>query len=270
MVALLVAPAVVGDCVATGDRGHMWPFTDYRFKSQIQALGKEPVERSDLLFDELAPPSERRELLHRTHDLESEIVRYHLLENPRISVVEVLEKFTSPLTLFLYVQNGILLDNSRTMPDGVFQIVEIQGGATAIMRAENKTKPIIRSNWKPLRCILCTLLLCIAALQALPGSAPAQLYVTEPGINTIGEYNATTRAAINPSFITGLNLPTGLVLSGSHFLVSNFNSNTVGEYDATTGALIDFSFITALDGPKTSQYGNALISSNQFIESCKR
>ena len=103
-------------------------------------------------------------------------------------------------------------------------------------------KTIITSNWRPLRPALCTLLLGIAALWAMPRSARAQLYVTQQtGVgSTVGEYNATTGAAINANFITGLDDPYGLALSGNNLFVACQFSNTVGEYNATTGVLVQF------------------------------
>jgi hypothetical protein len=59
---------------------------------------------------------------------------------------------------------------------------------------------------RPLRRALFTLLLCIAPLWAMPGSASAQLYVVKiaaiPG--TVGKYDATTGAAINANLMTEL------------------------------------------------------------------
>ena len=69
------------------------------------------------------------------------------------------------------------------------------------------------------------------------------------GSNTVGEYNATTGAAINANFITGLNGPDGLALSGNNLFVANVRSGTVGEYNATTGAAINANFITGLTDP---------------------
>jgi len=124
------------------------------------------------------------------------------------------------------------------------------------MKAQNKTmKTIITSNWRPLHRALCTLLVGIAALWAMPRSAHAQLYVGNQlgtfGSNTgsVGEYDATTGAAIS-SFtpITGLNAPSGLAVSGTDLFVSNFGASTVGEY-TTSGATINASLIKGLSGP---------------------
>ena len=106
-----------------------------------------------------------------------------------------------------------------------------------------KTMKIIgTSNRRPLRRGLCTLLLGIAALSAMPRNARAQLYVGELNLGRVGEYDATG-AAIKPAFITGLNWPVVLALSGNDLYVSNQFGGTVGEYDATTGAAIPISGI---------------------------
>src|SRR4029450_11508444 len=72
------------------------------------------------------------------------------------------------------------------------------------------------------------------------------LVVTNRGNDTIGEYNATTGATINSSFISsGLNDPRGIALSGGDLFVTNAVGNTIGEYNATTGATINSSFISS-------------------------
>ena len=78
---------------------------------------------------------------------------------------------------------------------------------------------------------------CLATIVSLPmlcASLHAQtpkLYVSQvlSGSGTVGEYNATTGAAINANFITGLSLPAKLVLSGNNLFVANNGSNTVGD-----------------------------------------
>jgi hypothetical protein len=133
-------------------------------------------------------------------------------------------------------------------------------------------KTIITSNWRPLHRALCTLLLCIAALWAMPRNACAQLYVSESGNNTVGEYNATTGAPINANLITGLSEPAGIALSGNNLFVVNgvttvvtpgqANLCSVGEYDATTGAAINANLITV-----GSPWGIALSGNNLFVPS---
>jgi uncharacterized membrane protein len=75
-------------------------------------------------------------------------------------------------------------------------------------------KSVITFNWRPLRRALFALLIGIAALWAMPRSARAQLYVSQLlGNSSVGEYDATTGAAINANFITGLNEPVGLAVA---------------------------------------------------------
>jgi hypothetical protein len=81
------------------------------------------------------------------------------------------------------------------------------------------------------------------------------LYVAMPGLNTVGLYDATTGAAINAAFITGIPQALGLALDGlGHLFVAGYGNGTVGEYDALTGATINANFITGLNIP----YGLAL------------
>jgi hypothetical protein len=71
---------------------------------------------------------------------------------------------------------------------------------------------------RPLRRALLTLLFCIAALWAMPTSAPAQLYVGQDNYQ-VGAYDATTRATINAGFIASLPNPQGLALSDKTLFV---------------------------------------------------
>ena len=96
------------------------------------------------------------------------------------------------------------------------------------------------------------------------------LFVTNNGNNTVGKYNATTGAAINANFITGLSGPNGLALSasGTALFVANNSNGTVGEYNATTGAAINANFITGLPGLiglALSADGTALFAANTFV-----
>src|SRR5438034_9821006 len=85
----------------------------------------------------------------------------------------------------------------------------------------------------------------VAALCLIPVTGRAQIFVTNEGNNTIGEYNATTGATINSSFISGLDFPTGIALFGGNLFVANSGNNTIGEYNAATGAPINSSFISS-------------------------
>ena len=112
-------------------------------------------------------------------------------------------------------------------------------------------KTVISSPSRPLRRALCTALIGLAALWAMPSSAQ-RLYVAQyssgnPAVNSIGEYDATTGAAINARFITGLTGPYALAVSDNDLFVTN--GNGVAEYNATTGAAINPSFITGLINP---------------------
>jgi WD40 repeat protein len=88
-------------------------------------------------------------------------------------------------------------------------------------------------------------LIAIAALSGMARSASAQLYVSELGILTVSEYNATTGAAINSKLITRLSTPSQLAIQGNSLFVAN-ESGSVGKYDAATGAAINPSFITGM------------------------
>ena len=123
-------------------------------------------------------------------------------------------------------------------------------------------KAITTSNRRPQCRALCALLLGIAALWALPSIARAQLFVSQSNAGSVGEYDATTGAAINASFITGLNRPLfGIAVSGNDLFVANSGGTTVGEYDATTGAAINANLITGL----LTSFGLAVSGNHLFV-----
>jgi len=67
---------------------------------------------------------------------------------------------------------------------------------------------------------------------------------------TIKQYNATTGALINGSFITGL--PTDIMDLSSNenaLYVLEKSEGTIGKYDATTGSAINASLVTGLNSP---------------------
>ncbi|HTD15624.1 MAG TPA: hypothetical protein VK673_10610 [Chthoniobacterales bacterium] len=131
-----------------------------------------------------------------------------------------------------------------------------------LIKAEKKImKTITTSNWGPPRRALCVLLLCIATFWAMSSNARAQLYVADNFFGTVGKYDATTGAPVNANFITGLNEPERLALSGNDLFVANAATGTVGEYDASTGAAINANFITGLNRP----FALALSGSNLFV-----
>jgi hypothetical protein len=133
-------------------------------------------------------------------------------------------------------------------------------------------KTSITSNLRPLSHSLYVFLIAVAAVWAIPRNAHAQLYVThEPGgAGVVGAYDAKTGAAINASFITGLNNPVGLVVKGSTntLFVANLASGqqgtaTVGKYDATTGVAINARFIRGLNAAT----GLAVLGNTLFVAS---
>ncbi|MGI9088908.1 MAG: beta strand repeat-containing protein [Chthoniobacterales bacterium] len=116
------------------------------------------------------------------------------------------------------------------------------------------------------RQLLPLLLAAVIGLAAIliTASARAQLYVGDQSSNTVGTYNASTGAAINPNFVTGLRAPQSILLSGSSLLVTNFSTNTVGQYNASSGAATNASFVaTGLNGPDSL----AISGSNLYVAS---
>jgi hypothetical protein len=76
--------------------------------------------------------------------------------------------------------------------------------------------------------------------------------VSGTGSFVVGEYNATTGAAINASLVTGAPYSgedAFLAVSGNDLFISNSGLGTVGEYDATTGAAINSALIPDLNEP---------------------
>src|SRR5438094_320462 len=105
------------------------------------------------------------------------------------------------------------------------------------------------------------LFLSAIALSILSNTAHAQLYVSQQA-GRVGEYDAITGAAINANFITGLNNPFSLALSGNDLFVAEFSAERVGKYDATTGAAINANFITGLTPAGVALSGNNLFVTN--------
>jgi outer membrane protein assembly factor BamB len=108
-------------------------------------------------------------------------------------------------------------------------------------------KKSITSNCRPLLRVLSASLVTIAALWAMPRNAHAQLYVTQYPTGVVSKYNAETGAVINPNFISALNGPSALLISGNELFVAIENGNTVAKYDAGSGNSI--SVIPGLNGP---------------------
>jgi hypothetical protein len=100
-----------------------------------------------------------------------------------------------------------------------------------------------------------------AAFAAWTMPATAQLFVTNGAGNSVGEYDATTGAAINEALITGLNDPLSIAIYGSDLFIVNGTTGVIGEYDATTGAPINPSLITDPYHP----FGIAVSDGNIFV-----
>jgi hypothetical protein len=130
----------------------------------------------------------------------------------------------------------------------------------------------ITSNLRPLLRALHLFLIAIAVLWVMPRNAQAQLYsVTLPSlpgtIGTVSEYS-TKGKLLNANFITGLNNPVGIAVSGNNLFVVNsppddVSAGTVGKYNATTGAAINAGFLSGL----TLSFALAVSGNNLFVSS---
>lgn len=99
------------------------------------------------------------------------------------------------------------------------------------------------------------------ALLIAPGSARGQIFVSNFGNGTVGEYTLSG-APINASFITGLNSPSSIAVSGNDLFVSNYLNGTIGRY-TSSGATVNTSLVTGLDHPAFI----ALSGGNLFVVS---
>jgi hypothetical protein len=87
----------------------------------------------------------------------------------------------------------------------------------------------------------------------------AQVFVTNAGNNTIGEYT-TSGSTVNASLISGLNAPGIIAVSGSNLFVVNTGAGTIGEY-TTSGSTVNASLISGLSEPN----GIAVSGSDLFV-----
>jgi hypothetical protein len=81
-----------------------------------------------------------------------------------------------------------------------------------------------------------------AALWAMPATALADIFETNQGANTVGEYT-TSGTTVNAALISGLDRPTGLATDGTNLFVANKSNGaagtgTIGKY-ATSGATVN-------------------------------
>jgi PEP-CTERM motif len=87
----------------------------------------------------------------------------------------------------------------------------------------------------------------------------SDMFIANNTSGTIGEYT-TSGATVNASLVSGLDDPTGMVLSGGNLFVVSGNSSwggTVGEY-TTSGATINASLLTVNFPYTVVQGGNAI------------
>jgi WD40 repeat protein len=104
----------------------------------------------------------------------------------------------------------------------------------------------IKLDVRPLlRAVYVVSTMCLVLL-AMPRRAEAQVYVSQPESGVVSEYDLATGKLINANFITGLNTPNAMVISGNDLLIAN-GGGSVGKYNAKTGAAISQSFITGTD-----------------------
>lgn len=100
------------------------------------------------------------------------------------------------------------------------------------------------------------------------GISGNSLYTTRPqAADKIGEYNATTGAAINDTLVTGLSTPQAFTLDGlGHMYVVNDGAGTIGKYN-TDGSVVNASLVTGLVATGTF-YGLVLDNSGNLYVSC--
>src|SRR5438132_1351606 len=115
----------------------------------------------------------------------------------------------------------------------------------------------------PATSIVALALLAGAAL--MPATARAQVLLeTNAGGNTVGAFT-TSGGEINRFFIsTGLNVPTGIALSGTDLFIASFgntqNNGKIGWF-TTSGMTVNSSLVTGLFGP----FGLAIAGGNLFV-----
>jgi DNA-binding beta-propeller fold protein YncE len=129
-------------------------------------------------------------------------------------------------------------------------------GFVALLIARRGLSCATKINCQPpwLRAVGIVVIAGSASLCLAPRMACSQIFVTIPGTGNhdglIAECNLDGTPK-NTSLVTGLNFPQGIVASGGHLFVANFQTSTIGEYDAATGATINASLISGLPGGLT-------------------
>ena len=99
-----------------------------------------------------------------------------------------------------------------------------------------------------------------------PVTASAQ-YLYVANTNYIGLYDATTGAAINTNFISGLHYAQGMAVLGTNLFVANGDTLSIAEYNAFTGAVITTNFISWSFFTGNQPYGLAFSGTNLLVAS---
>lgn len=101
----------------------------------------------------------------------------------------------------------------------------------------------------------------LVLVTALCRSVQGQILVVNFANGTVGEYS-TTGTAINSSFISGLDQPMGIAISGDDLFISEQGNGNIAEY-TTSGTLVNPTLITGLSLPAgIAIYGNDLFVAN--------
>jgi len=102
----------------------------------------------------------------------------------------------------------------------------------------------------------------LLAFFLLSRAQAGEIFVSNFVGGTIGEYDASTRATINPALVSGLRFPSGLALAGRNLFVAFLGHGTVGKY-TTSGATVNASLISGVDGATdvVVSKGNLFVSS---------
>jgi len=110
-----------------------------------------------------------------------------------------------------------------------------------------KTIPLLASGTFSLRAMSIMALVLSAGAALTPATARGQIFVTNYGGTTIGEYT-TSGATVNASLVSGLDEPYGIAVSGSDLFVTTENG-TIGEY-TTLGATVNAALASGLHFPQ--------------------
>ncbi len=71
-------------------------------------------------------------------------------------------------------------------------------------------------------------LVAFAALYAIPQTARAQIFETNIGNNTIGEYR-TLGGTVDPALVSGFGPSYGIAVSEGYLFVTDYDSGTIGK-----------------------------------------